>query len=216
MRPFVLFFTILYVTIIQVLGQINTVIKVADYPTCQIGQQIFMSQNLATKVFRNGDSLLQITNNKDWFEAQKNELPAWRYYNDDSTTVEKYGLLYNWFAVNDPRGLAPNGWHVPDKIEIELLIAVIGEHANELKSVSGWEKNMNGSNRIGFNAYPCGYVKNTGNPSGQEWSACFWTTSIKKRYYPYCYALYSDDEKLYIFSELEGSGLSVRCLKDAN
>jgi uncharacterized protein (TIGR02145 family) len=184
------------------------------YPICKIDRQVFMSRNLATKVFRNGDSLLQITTNKDWFEAQKNHLPAWRYFNDDSTTIEKYGLLYNWFAVTDPRGLAPEGWHIPSKLEFEELIQTVGPNADELKSKTDWEENLNGTNLYGFNAYPCGLVKDTGKPVGQEWSAQFWTTSVKKKYYPYSFLLLVKEEKLNISFYLEGSGLSIRCIRD--
>lgn len=183
-------------------------------PSYLIGNQVYMAQNLAVKVFRNGDSILFVGSDKEWFEAQRDHIPAWRYYNDDSTTIEKLGLMYNWFAVNDKRGLAPTGWHVPTKQEFEMLIAEIGANANALKSKSGWEKDDNGNNSSNFNAFPCGWVKSTGKPAGQEWCAMFWTQTIEKEYYPTCLQIFTKEDKLFIVKELSGSGLSVRCIQN--
>lgn len=183
-------------------------------PNCLIGNQVYMVQNLAVKVFRNGDSIMFVSSDKEWFEVQRDHIPAWRYYNDDSTTIEKFGLMYNWFAVNDKRGLAPVGWHVPTKQEFEMLIAEIGANANALKSKSGWEKDDNGNNSSNFNAFPCGWVKSTGKPAGQEWCAMFWTQTIEKEYYPTCLQIFTKEDKLFIVKELSGSGLSVRCIQN--
>ena len=34
-------------------------------------------------------------------------------YDNDPSVPHGYGLLYNWYAVDNASGLCPNGWHVP-------------------------------------------------------------------------------------------------------
>lgn len=79
----------------------------------KIGDQIWMPENLNVDTFRNGDSIHHMQTKEEWDDAAHNEVPAWCYYDFDPSNGEKYGKLYNWHAVNDPRGLAPDGWRVP-------------------------------------------------------------------------------------------------------
>lgn len=78
-----------------------------------------LTANLNTDRFRNGDLIPEAKSNEEWIEAGKNKQPAWCYYNNDPANGEKYGKLYNWYAVNDPRGLAPEGYHIPTIEEME-------------------------------------------------------------------------------------------------
>ena len=77
-----------------------------------IGSQVWMNKNLDADKFRNGDPIPQAKTLEEWEEFSNKKQPAWSYYENDSVNGEKYGKLYNWYAVNDPRGLAPKGWHV--------------------------------------------------------------------------------------------------------
>ena len=121
-----------------------------------------MSKNLNNDCFKNGDSIPEAKTNQEWESAGKQGKPAWCYYNND-TANRKCGKLYNWFAVNDPRGLAPEGWHIPDEIEWNKLIVFLGGKylaGTKMKSNIGWANtdgiNGNGNNESGFNAYPLG------------------------------------------------------------
>ncbi len=96
------------------------------YSLVSIGDQVWMKENLNVSHFLNGDPILHVTGNYEWFEAGENGVPAWRYPNDDPALGEKYGKLYNGFALNDPRGLAPEGWKVPDNNDWEKLFVSIG------------------------------------------------------------------------------------------
>ena len=96
------------------------------YKTVTIGEQTWFAENLRATHFRNGDPILHVTGNYEWFEAGRDGIPAWRYYNDDPSTAEKYGKLYNGFAVSDPRGLAPEGWRLPGDADWEEFIKTIG------------------------------------------------------------------------------------------
>lgn len=78
-----------------------------------------LTKNLNLDKFRNGDLIPEAKSNEEWIEAGKNKQPAWCYYENKPENGEKYGKLYNWYAVNDPRGLAPEGYHIPTVEEME-------------------------------------------------------------------------------------------------
>ena len=88
-----------------------------------IGQQIWLKRNLDVVTYRNGDTIPQVTNPADWSNLTTG---AWCYINNDPALGAIYGKLYNWYAVNDPRGLAPAGWHVPSDEEWTILTTFIG------------------------------------------------------------------------------------------
>jgi hypothetical protein len=83
------------------------------YESVRIGDQLWMTRNLDVDRFRNGDLIPHVKSDEEWIKAGENGQPAWCYYDNDPKNGKKYGKLYNWFAVNDPRGLAPKSWHVP-------------------------------------------------------------------------------------------------------
>ncbi|WP_246345295.1 fibrobacter succinogenes major paralogous domain-containing protein [endosymbiont of Lamellibrachia barhami] len=114
---------------------------VNEYQTVTIGIQQWMSKNLNVGTFRNGEPIPEAKTKMQWEAAYKNEEAAWSYYNNDSANGKKYGRLYNWYAVNDPRGLAIKGWHVPTDKEWETLITTLGGKGvafSKMKSPTGF------------------------------------------------------------------------------
>jgi uncharacterized protein (TIGR02145 family) len=98
-----------------------------------------MVENLNVSTFRNGDPIPEAKTNEEWEKAGKNKQPAWCYYDNDPKNGAKYGKLYNWYAVSDPRGLAPAGWHVPSQEEWEILIKNLqGTASEKMKTKDGW------------------------------------------------------------------------------
>lgn len=87
----------------------------------KIGNQIWMTNNLNTNKFRNGDIIKQAKSKEDWQKAKKNKEPAWCYYDNDTKNGVIYGKIYNFYAVNDKRELAPKGWHIASKNEFLTL-----------------------------------------------------------------------------------------------
>ena len=96
--------------------------------TVTIGNQVWMTKNLDVDKFRNGDPIPEAKTEEEWLKAGESEEPAWCYYRNDPKNDfgEKYGKLYNWYALNDPRGLAPEGFHIPSSEEWEILEFSIG------------------------------------------------------------------------------------------
>src|SRR5436190_5685295 len=88
-------------------------ITAGKYAHVRIGNQVWMLKNLDVTRYRNGDKIPYVKSPTEWAALTTG---AWCWYKNDSATGAVYGKLYNWFAVNDPRGLAPMGWHVPSKI----------------------------------------------------------------------------------------------------
>lgn len=94
-----------------------------NYGTVEIGSQVWMAENLNSTKFRNGELIPQITDPEQW---KTTKTGAWCYYENKTPNGSFYGKLYNWYAVNDSRGLAPEGWHIPTNLDIDTLILGIG------------------------------------------------------------------------------------------
>ena len=113
----------------------------ADADEKLIGEQIWMTSNLNVTKFKNGDTIYEAKTKAQWIKASKDKKPAWCYYQNNAQYEKKYAKLYNWYAVNDPRGLAPKGWHIPSSNEWEELISFIKKDGIEsLKTQDGWNQ----------------------------------------------------------------------------
>jgi uncharacterized protein (TIGR02145 family) len=138
------------------------------YKTVKVGNQKWMAENLNTAFFRNGDSIPEIKSNEEWEKADEEGKPGWCYYDNNQDNGKLYGKLYNRYAVTDPRGLAPEGWRVPDYKDWLFLAVQFGgpqKAGTHMRSKSGWGNNEgpfdvnddnNGSNKSGFTGLPGG------------------------------------------------------------
>ena len=131
--------------------------------TITIGTQVWTTKNLDAATFRNGDPIPQAKTDDEWWKAGVNKQPAWCYYDNDPANGAKYGKLYNWYAVNDSRGLAPVGYHIPSDAEWTILTDFLGGEkvaGTKMKSTDFWadyEGNSgNGTNESGFSGLPGG------------------------------------------------------------
>src|SRR3954471_19314790 len=116
------FFVFLLISVTSIQAQV----KVQDgrsYKAVKIGNQTGMAENLYVVTYRNGDTIPQVQDPKVWSGLKTG---AWCYYGGNTQTGIKYGKLYNWYAINDPRGLAPEGWHIPSDEEWTKLTTYLG------------------------------------------------------------------------------------------
>ncbi len=188
-----------------------------------IEKQIWMNENLNIGKFRNGDVIPEVKSDDEWLKCHHNKSPAWCYYKNDPKYGEKYGKLYNWYAVNDPRGLAPKGWHVPSVLEFEALISTIHKEGEaidgDLKSVGlGYGCNK-GTNESGF-SWLAGGLRHCTYEQGARYkdyifvfegtSGDIWTSS---EFNLDCAAVFSFSKKYIV---IKGVGHYVRCLWDYN
>jgi uncharacterized protein (TIGR02145 family) len=114
-----------------------------EYEELIIGNQIWMCDNLSAVEFRNGDFIRQAKTKDEWLEAGENCEPVWCFYRSDAKGDKTPGLLYNWYAANDPRCLAPKGWRIPNSDDFKELIRFCGgenyvqKRFDELKGFKG-------------------------------------------------------------------------------
>ena len=147
----------------------------------KIGEQIWMAHDLDVTTFINGDEIFHAKTPKEWNDAFKKKIPAWCYCTDKAGQSTQYGKKYNWFAVNDIRGLAPSGYHIPSKEEWEEMINALGGRGYagyKLKTTMGWGlvHNGSGNNAAGFNAVPNGFASHWGG-CGDTGELGYWWTS---------------------------------------
>jgi uncharacterized protein (TIGR02145 family) len=102
------------------------------YQTLVIGDQEWMVENLKVTHYRNGDPIPNVTDNDEWANANNG---AYCVYANNESNVDTYGYLYNWYAVDDERGLAPEGWHVPTDDEIKQLEMYLGMSQSEADDI---------------------------------------------------------------------------------
>ena len=120
----------------------------------KIGAQTWTTKKLDVETYRNGDAIPQVEDQEEWANLTTG---AWCYYENESDNCTTYGNLYNWYAVNDPRGLAPKGFHIPSDAEWTILTENLGYKAGtKMKSTSGWDDDGNGTNSSGFAGLPGG------------------------------------------------------------
>lgn len=189
----------------------------------RIGTQVWMTKNLNVSRYRNGDPIQQVANSTQWANLTTG---AWCYYQNNTSNGIVYGKLYNWYAVNDPRGLAPIGWHIPSDVEWTTLTSFLGftdvaggkmKATGTLEAGTGLWKGPNAAatNSSCFSALPGGYVADNGsgpfliNRYGYWWSTSeFGSLRAIARILNYTNGGVSTLE---FFKE---NGFSIRCIKD--
>jgi uncharacterized protein (TIGR02145 family) len=152
----------------------------------------------------------------EWEKAGKEGRPAWCYYDNSPANGQKYGKLYNWYAISDPRGLIPRGWHLPTDAEWNLLADSLDndDAGLKLRSVTGWQQGENGTNSTGFNAMPTGYRQSDGIFLNGGLCSYFWTSSPDPSGLVWYHFLHGDDANLQGNMISKYSGLSVRCIRN--
>ena len=153
-----------------------------SYKTIRIGGQVWMAENLKVTHYRNGDPISTGHSNSEWADLvvyehgrRKSEIGtetgAYCVYNDQESNADTYGYLYNWYAVDDSRNIAPEGWHVPTDDEWQTLINYLGGGAGGKLKEAGtahWNSPNTGStNESGFTALPGGYRDDYKNDRGE-------------------------------------------------
>jgi uncharacterized protein (TIGR02145 family) len=106
--------------------EVDTKITTKSIEEIQIGNQVWTRRNLNVDKFRNGDSIIEAKSIQEWDKAGDNKQPAWCYYENNSGNAVLYGKLYNWYAVNDKRGLSPDGWIIPSNSDWLKMINYLG------------------------------------------------------------------------------------------
>lgn len=204
------------------------------YQIVKIGNQWWMAENLKVTHYRNGDAIPNITNTDQWIEQT---IGAYCNYFNDTTLVATYGRLYNWYAVNDSRNIAPEGWHVPDDSwtddwkELEVYLGMSQTQANstfwrgideggKLKEagIVHWNNpNTGATNSVGFSALPGGYrdiVGTGGSYYNMGFFAAFWTATEYDTNIAWTRWLGFSNSQVFRGYDNKRYGFSIRCVRD--
>ena len=180
--------------------------------TIKIGTQTWTTKNLDVTTYRNGEVIPQVQDANAWANLRTG---AWCYYENNTANGSSYGKLYNWYAVNDPRGLAPKGYHIPSDAEWTKLSDNLGDEAGtKMKSSSGWKNNGNGTNTSGFAGLPGGCRNYNGKVSNVGATGFWWSSSEYNTYYAWYRFLNSNNGNVFRSYLNKQDGFSVRCLRD--
>lgn len=196
------------------------------YETIIVGGRIWTTENLKVKHFSNGDPINFAADTMQWTEGSN---PQYTYYEHDTTYADTFGCLYNWYAVSDERGLAPEGWHVAtdeDWKHLEMALGMSSADADttgwrgrdqgyRLKADHRWNEPGNGSDELGFSALPGGYCFG-GVFEHLGIDASFWTSSDESGTdNAWWRDMYYDHDGIRRHAYDKKMGLSVRCVKDS-
>ena len=197
------------------------------YQIVTIGTQVWMMENLKVTHYRNGDPIPTVTDNGAWAGLSTG---AYCNFNNDEHHVATYGRLYNWYAVDDSRNIAPEGWHVASDDEWKQLEMYLGmsqadadgvgyrgtDEGGKMKEAgtTHWFTNYGSTNESGFSGLPGGFRDHNGYFSNMGLVALLWSSTEIDSYsawnrYLNCYYLQvsrGPNDKPY--------GFSVRCVKD--
>jgi uncharacterized protein (TIGR02145 family) len=203
------------------------------YKTVKISNQWWMAENLKVTKYRNGGPIPNVTEDSVWANLSTG---AYCDYNNDTNNVATYGRLYNWYAVNDSRNIAPEGWHVPSDEEWRQLEMALGmsqsdtdntgfrgtDEGGKMKTTgtieegSGlWHSPIEGAtNESGFSALPGGCREHFGYCDGMDYDAMLWSATESYDVFAWCRCMSRVSSAVYRHNHYKRSGFSVRCVRD--
>ena len=155
-----------------------------DYKVVEINGKCWLAENLRTTSYRDGTAIANLTDSNEWAEDEQGVYVC--YYNLPQS-CQDYGALYNWYAVNNEKGLCPEGWSVPTDEQWT-------ETENyEFKAVYGGFRNAGG---------PFDYLDEKG---------FFWTATPSGDF-AFARVMEKDNEGIRKIESSKSSGFSVRCV----
>ena len=201
-----------------------------DYQTVLIGDRCWFAENLRSEIYRNGDEIPSNLSDSAWQFTLSGATAVFGEGNsdcserspegdacDEAWSLNEYGRLYNWYAVDDARGLCPSGWHVATDGEWTLLTSNSGGDsmaASMLKNDDGWYEGGNGTNVSGFSALPGGARSRAGSFSSAGSSGIWWSSSSFDGFNALFRGLGHNLPFVGRDNDDPCSGYSVRCTKD--
>jgi uncharacterized protein (TIGR02145 family) len=188
------------------------------YEIINIGNQIWMRENLRTHTFRNGDPIPLVDENESW---RRMTTAACCHHGNQQFNCDLYGKLYNFYAVEDSGGLCPQGWRIPKEADFNELTQYLGGEevaGGKLKDVGTacWQTpNMGATNESGFSALPGGQRSVFGIFGNLGNTGTWWTGSNNNTFTAWALSLfsYSGGSGVYKYYYDKKVGLSVRCIK---
>jgi uncharacterized protein (TIGR02145 family) len=190
---------------------LKVVSSTQEFSSVKIGNQIWMLENLNVSTYKDGSAIAVVTDQTTWDNITTGALCN---YSNDPSYAEIYGKLYNFYAVVDPRGLCPNGWHVPTDAEYTTLTNFLGGNAGgKMKSAGFSTPNTGATNSSEFSGLPGGN-RQAGSFAGESSYGMWWTFSEATSTTAYTRELHSSFSDCFRTTKNKKWGASVRCIKD--
>lgn len=183
----------------------------------KIGAQVWMRENYAGTRFRNGDPIALVTDDSAWAEAGRSGVAAYTTYSNQMPPPAKWGLLYNFAAVTDERGICPEGWRVPDNRDWRRLEDFLGGGAQAtkaLKAADGWPGEYAGSDSTGFAALPAGWRTQEGIFYLAGRIGYFWTSERSPDGTVMSHMVFDVERPMFRIGYDPGMGQSLRCIAE--
>ena len=224
MKKNILFFTLLAFSLYSCSNsdsnENNSNVDVTDidgntYQTVNICDQTWMKSNLNVSKYRNGDEIPQVTDATQWANLTTG---AWCYYQNNTANGPIYGKLYNWYALNDSRGLAPTGWHIATYQEWMEIYTCLGDNVGgkmkEVGTIHWLTPNTGATNESSFTGLPNGLrtINGTFNFLGKY--GYWWSSTEHSSTEMMTFDLNYNSGNISTYNVNKISGLSVRCVKD--
>ena len=194
------------------------------YKIVAIGEQWWMTENLKVTQYSNGDEIPHITDGNDWVNT---DAGAYSYYDNNSENIENYGNFYNWYTVDDTRGICPDGWHVPSDEEWMTMEKYLGMSTAEADRMTAWRgtiegdklksESFGGTNTSGFSALGTGYRDPEGVFKALGTDNDYWTSTAYNNdgnTEGILHGLLNTNPKVVRNFHVPGYGFCVRCIGD--
>lgn len=189
------------------------------YYSVSIGNQVWLIENLRVTHYRNGEPIPNIADGVQWSNLTSG---AYCYHRNDSTVVNELGILYNWYAINEVRELAPWGWHIATDSEWETLInylggvSIAGGKMKETGTTNWFSPNSGADNSSGFTGLSGGQRAYDGEFYGPGVYGCFWTATEENATNARDWFLYNGNATITRYFDSKNAGFNVRCIKDSD
>jgi uncharacterized protein (TIGR02145 family) len=190
-------------------------------PLVVICGQTWMTKNLDVAKYNNGDPIPQATNPTQWTAYNAISQGCWAYPDFNPANGPVYGKLYNGYAVADPRGLIPGGYHIPSENEFQTLISCLGGNtlaggALKETGLAHWNSpNLGATNSSGFTGVGSGRINNFNSEAfAFKAASYFLTTDVPFSDYVRIMGIYTSSASSSVSNINKDSGLSIRLIKD--
>lgn len=187
------------------------------YKVVEMNSRCWTAENLRTSTYANGEPIPLIVDPDEWISLESG---AWAFYDNDSTYVDPYGKMYNWYAVDDSRGLCPAGWRVPTDEEWKSLVLYLGDNAGGKLKKEGqdyWQyPNQGATNETGFSKLPTGYRTRLGSFLLNQAYGYVWSSTEDSAHPERAWrrGMMFNSEQVVRFTSPKILGFSVRCIEE--
>ncbi len=180
--------------------------------TVDIGHRSWTSENLRVSCFRNGDPIVEVQDEEEWRRAGMSRTPAWCYYKNKPKFGDKYGKLYNWHAIIDPRGLTPDGFRFPFYDDFTSLLHDVGNEGRVFYPKRAYLNLNPGAFSSNFNSLCGGWRLGDGRFQKEGKAAYYWSHQEKSADLAWHLGVFDKGANVYLNDK--AVGMSVRCVRD--